>query len=43
LNFDGGARAIRSMRLSFGETAVSARRLAIAGIGAFSRPRYRSA
>lgn len=39
LNFDGGARPIRYLRLSFGETAVPAARLAIAGIGAFTRPR----
>lgn len=39
LNFDGGARPIRFLRLSFGATAVPAAKLAIAGIGAFSRPR----
>ncbi|KQN20602.1 alpha-L-fucosidase [Sphingomonas sp. Leaf33] len=39
LNFTGGARPVRYLRLSFGETAVPAARLAIAGIGAFSRPR----
>ena len=38
LNFDT-VRTIRFLRLSFGETAVPAAKLAIAGIGAFSRPR----
>jgi len=38
LNFTS-PRAMRFLRLSFRETAVPAQRLAIAGIGAFSRPR----
>ncbi|MFD1789779.1 alpha-L-fucosidase [Sphingomonas floccifaciens] len=39
LNFTGGARSVRYLRLSFAETAVPAATLAIAGISAFSRPR----
>ena len=38
LNF-AGVRQARYLRLTFAETAVPAERLAIAGIGAFSRPR----
>ena len=38
LNFTS-PRAARYLRLSFAETAVAAEKLAIAGIGAFSRPR----
>lgn len=38
LNFTS-PRAARYLRLTFAETAVSAQRLAIAGIGAFSQPR----